>query len=97
VVLARANTTGNAEQLEQLVIDEIKVIAAEHGGGLADCLIKRALQSPRVATLPQRFRLAAPSYALCPLNGVGFVPIERSPDTERPWHSLLAGARGARS
>jgi hypothetical protein len=87
------------EQLEQRIAAEIEALAVDHGPKLVACLIDHALNAYRgeSAALPKRLLLRMPPYAFAPINGVGFVPIERSPDSQRPWHTLLAGARGVRS
>jgi hypothetical protein len=92
IALANVTAGTTADQLEQLIVNEITVIAAEHGGGFAECLIERALNA-------QRQRLTAMPPRLMPPHRLvaGFVPLERDPDHSRPWHTLLAGARGVRS
>jgi hypothetical protein len=100
----------SVEDIERAVLEEIKGLAVKHGGGFAQCLIDRALnahrlptaaamppQSPQPAALQARYWLIAPSRAAEPLAGLGFVPLTRDLNHARPWHTLLAGARGNRS
>jgi hypothetical protein len=95
---------GTTEELERLIVADIKSIAASEGKGFVTCLIDKALNAHRspLATLPQRHRVLMPPYAsslkaFSPIDSNRFVPLEREPGHGRPWHTLLAGARGVRS
>jgi hypothetical protein len=100
VAFSYASQPGNnAADLERLIANEIGSVAKEFGPGFAGCLIEKVLnaQRPSLAVLPKRSWLLAPRREDEPLAGLGFVPIPRDLDHARPWHSLLAGARGIRS
>ncbi len=95
-----AKGTATADQLKKLITAEIKTLAADYGPELVACLVDKALNAHRspIAALQRRTKdLCAPHREAQPLAGLGFVPLKRADDYSRPWHTLLAGARGVRS
>lgn len=93
-----ASDEASRAELERLIIAEIKNVAAEYGPDLVGCLIDKALNAHRQPlALQRRLHLAAPYRDVEHIAGAGFVPITRDLVHARPWHTLLAGARGVRT
>jgi hypothetical protein len=93
-----ATDEASREHLEQMIAREIKTLVPDYAPDLLQCLVDGALKPHKspLALMPNTARYLALSQSrMTPRHG--FVPITRDLNHERPWHTLLAGARGVRS